>query len=138
MNFNHLALIICQCIGTATIAICFTQSAVDKIFDWKGNLGWLNGHFSKTIFKSMVPFLLGIVTVLELLAGLMSIVGLLQIAISSNVQWAFWGSATAGLALVSLFLGQRIAKEYAGAAVLVSYIILVILNILLLALGMMG
>ena len=136
MNFNPLVLIVCQCIGTATVAIIFTQSAVDKLQDWKGNLAWLNGHFSKTIFKTIVPVLLAVVAALELIAGLLSIVGLVQLLLSGNTQWAFWGSATAGLALVSLFLGQRIAKEYAGAATLVTYILLVMFNILLLGQGM--
>lgn len=136
MNISPLALIICQCIGTAIIAVCFTQSAIDKLVDWNGNLSWLKGHFSKTIFKSMVPLLLGFVAVLELIAGLMSILGLIQILINGNVQWAFWGNATAGLALVSLFTGQRIAKDYAGAAVLVSYVLLVIVNILMLGQGL--
>ena len=30
------------------VAILFIQSGLDKVFDWKGNLEWLTGHFSKT------------------------------------------------------------------------------------------
>ena len=27
------------------VAILFIQSALDKVFDWKGNLEWITGHF---------------------------------------------------------------------------------------------
>ena len=32
------------------VAILFIQSGLEKVFDWKGNMEWLNGHFSKTFW----------------------------------------------------------------------------------------
>jgi hypothetical protein len=32
----------------------FIQSGIDKIVDWKGNLEWLTGHFSKTRLRGQV------------------------------------------------------------------------------------
>ena len=52
----------------AFLAITFLQSGYDKIKDWKGNVEWLNGHFSNTILAKQVPFALGIVLVLELVS----------------------------------------------------------------------
>ena len=44
------------------VAILFIQSGLDKVFDWKGNLGWLTGHFSKTFVAGMVPMMLVTIT----------------------------------------------------------------------------
>lgn len=62
----------------AILAVLFIQSGFDKVFDWKGNLGWLKGHFAKTIFKNSVPLLLGLVTILEVASGLASAGGALD------------------------------------------------------------
>ncbi|HLT50543.1 MAG TPA: hypothetical protein VKZ93_01225, partial [Arenibacter sp.] len=48
------------------LIITFIQSSMDKVLDWKGNLSWLKGHFSKTPFRNLVPILLGSVMVMEL------------------------------------------------------------------------
>jgi hypothetical protein len=47
-------------------AILFIQSGLNKVFDWKGNLEWLTGHFSKTFVAGMVPMMLATITVLEI------------------------------------------------------------------------
>ncbi len=54
--------------GLLILAILFLQSGVDKITDWKGNLGWLKGHFANSPFRNVVPLVLGILTVQEMLA----------------------------------------------------------------------
>ena len=48
---------------------------------------------------------------------------------------AFCGAVVAAIAVVALFLGQRMAKDYAGAAVLVPYFLLTLVAIYLLAQG---
>ena len=45
-------------------AILFIQSGLDKVLDWKGNLEWLTGHFSKSILAGMVPIMLATITLL--------------------------------------------------------------------------
>mgnify|MGYP006197717365 CR=1 FL=1 len=40
------------------VSILFIQSGLDKIFDWKGKLCWLTGHFSKTFLNGTVPMML--------------------------------------------------------------------------------
>jgi len=105
------------------LAITFLQSGIDKITDWKGNLGWLTGHFSKTAFKSYVPILLGIVTVLEMLSGILGGVGVIQFIIDGNSSIGFLGAVLSAITLLFLFLGQRIAKDYVGAQTLVVYLV---------------
>ena len=47
------------------VAVLFIQSGLDKVFDWKVNLGWLTRHFSKTFMGGTVPLLLVTITVME-------------------------------------------------------------------------
>jgi len=108
------------------VAVLFLQSGLDKVFDWSGNLGWLTGHFSKTFLAPLVPLLLGTITVMELAAGTLAAVGLVYFLIASSTVIIFWSTVVAALSLLSLFFGQRIAKDYPGAVSIVPYFILVL------------
>jgi hypothetical protein len=46
---------------------------------------------------------------------------------------AFYGAALAAISLVALFFGQRMAKDYPGAATLVPYFLLALSALYLLA-----
>lgn len=105
------------------LTITFLQSGIDKVLDWKGNLGWLNGHFSKTVFKGNVPLLLGIVLVMEILSGVLSAVGIVQFLVEGKSSIGFYGALFGALTLLMLLLGQRVAKDYVGAQTIVVYFI---------------
>lgn len=120
-----------QLLVAVFIAILFLQSGIDKIIDRKGNLSWLEGHFGKSPLKNMVPLLLSVITVFEVAAGLLSAVGAGQILFSGQTDIALIGAQVSSLSLVMLFFGQRMSKDYAGAAILVPYFILAIGGILL-------
>jgi uncharacterized membrane protein YphA (DoxX/SURF4 family) len=109
----------------------FLQSGLDKVFDWKGNLSWLESHFAKSPLKNMVPLMLGTVTVVEIAAGLTSALGLLALLFADSGMLALLGAQLSALSLVMLFFGQRIAKDYGGAATLVGYFVLTVLSMLL-------
>jgi len=126
-------LVAAQVLATAMLAICFLQSGIDKVIDFKGNLAWLTGHFSKTPLRSQVAPMLVVVTILECAAGALCAVGVIQLALGDSTKAALYGAELSALNIVMLFFGQRIAKDYAGAATLVSYFILSIGAILLLA-----
>jgi uncharacterized membrane protein YphA (DoxX/SURF4 family) len=115
------------------LAILFLQSGTDKILDRRGNLEWLTGHFAKSPLAGLVPLLLSVITVLELGAGLLSAVGFLQLLITRNSLLAFYGACLSGIAIISLFFGQRLARDYPGAATLVPYFLLTLIAIFLLA-----
>ncbi len=116
------------------LAILFLQSGVDKILDRRGNLEWLNGHFAKSPLRSLVPLLLLAITLLELGAGLLSAVGSVMIVVSHSSTLAFYGAVLSCTAILALFFGQRMAKDYPGAAVLVSYFLVTLVGIYVLAL----
>ena len=129
--FNEILIInLIQSLIAIFISIALIQSGIDKINDRKGNLDWLIDHFSNTIFNNYVPFLLSILTVDELLSGIILITGALFNLLYSNFNILIIGFLLSSVNFISLFLGQRIAKDYAGAAVIVNYFILNILGLI--------
>ena len=109
------------------VAILFIQSGLDKVFDWKGNLGWLTGHFSKTFLAPMVPMMLATITVMELATGFLSAAGIGYFFLAGSLTLMFWASVIGAASITALFFGQRVAKDYPGAAVLVPYFILLLI-----------
>lgn len=109
------------------VSILFIQSGLDKVLDWKGNLEWLTGHFAKTIFAKTVPPMLATITVMELATGFLSIAGLIYFVATGSLVLIFYASIIGAASITALFFGQRVAKDYAGAAVLVPYFLLLTL-----------
>jgi hypothetical protein len=67
---------------------------------------------------------------MELAAGTLSAIGCALILLRRDSTIAFYGVVLAGLALLALFFGQRMAKEYPGAASLVPYFLVVIAGVI--------
>jgi uncharacterized membrane protein YphA (DoxX/SURF4 family) len=122
-----------QIFASAFLAILFLQSGIDKIVDHRGNFQWLKGHFAKSPLAGTVPALLICITILEVVAGALSALGCVLLLVSKNPTIAFYGAILSAAATTALFFGQRIAKDYAGAAVLVPYFLLTLVAIYLLA-----
>ena len=122
-----------QIFASALLGILFLQSGIDKIVDRRGNLEWLKGHFGKSPLARIVPALLICITILEVAAGALSAVGCVLVILLRDPTVAFYGAILSAAAITALFFGQRIAKDYAGAAVLVPYCLLTLVAIYLLA-----
>jgi hypothetical protein len=122
-----------QILASAFLAILFVQSGIDKVVDRRGNLEWLKGHFAKSPLAGIVPALLIGITILEVAAGALSAIGCLLVMLLRDSTLAFYGAILSAVAITALFFGQRIAKDYAGAAVLVPYFLLALVAIYLLA-----
>src|SRR5258708_4939211 len=108
------------------VSILFIQSGLDKVFDWKGNLAWLTGHFSKTFISGMVPVMLATITVMELATGFTSAFGIIKFLLTGSLDLIFYASVLGAASITALFFGQRVAKDYPGAAVLIPYFILLL------------
>lgn len=121
-------LLVASTLACLFFAAAFLQSSLDKVFDRKGNLEFLQGHFEKTPFAGLVPQLLFGITVLELGSGVLCAVGAASLWFFPG-PWPTIGLGLAGLSLLSLFTGQRIAKDYAGAGVLAGYFAVVLLGL---------
>lgn len=111
--------------------ITFLQSGLDKLFDWKGNYGWLTGHFKGTFMGGMVSLLLGIILVLEVITGLLALAGIFTLWANDDYTFSIWALGLAATTLLMLLFGQRIAKDYAGAFTIVGYFIVVIFGLFL-------
>jgi len=129
------AIFVLQVLISAFFAVLFLQSGIDKVLDRRGNLDWLTGHFAKSPLAGMVGLLLSLITIMELAAGALSALGCLLILFRHDATVAFYGAVLAGLALLALFFGQRVAKDYPGAAALVPYFLVVIAGIIWLGQG---
>jgi diacylglycerol kinase len=129
------AIYLMQILVAAFLAILFLQSGIDKIVDRSGNLEWLKGHFAKSPLAGTVPALLTAITILEVAAGVLSAFGCVLVLLMRDSTVAFYGAIISAAAIIALFFGQRVAKDYAGAAVLVPYFLLALVAIYLLAQG---
>lgn len=123
-------LVLCQILIAIFIAIVFIQSGLDKIFYREENIEYFKVQFSKSIFRKIYPLLLSILTILELIGGLILVYGVYFSFSERTTLWIFYGFVHIAITLIFLLLGQRIAKDYIGAADLVPYFILIILGIM--------
>lgn len=115
------------------ILITFLQSGIDKASDWKGNTGWLTDHFSETFLSNLVPLMVGIIMIIEIITGLLAILGIGALIVSGNTTLGLWTCILAAVTLLMLLFGQRVAKDYAGAFTLTGYFIIVIIGTYLLS-----
>lgn len=127
------AFYIMQILVSAFLAVLFLQSGLDKVVDRRGNRAYLEQHFAKSPLASTVGPMFAVVTILEVSAGALSGVGCALLLLTHDSTVAFLGAIVAGINLTALFFGQRVAKDYAGAAALVPYFLLALTAIYLLA-----
>ena len=93
-----------QLLTSAFFAILFLQSGIDKVIDRKGNLEWLTGHFAKSPLAGMVPLLLGVITLMELVAGALSAIGCVMILLRRDSTVAFYGAIVSAVSILALAL----------------------------------
>jgi len=115
------------------LAITFVQSGYDKLFYWKDNLDWLKEHFAKTQLKNLVRLALLHILVLELISGILCIVGCIELLISNERTFGLYGAVFSSITLLMLLFGQRLAKDYDGARTIVIYFIPAVMAVLLLS-----
>ena len=106
------------------IGIVMAQSGFDKIFNWEGELDFITEKFVKTPLANFSAFGLIQVTIFEVLSGLASLFGGIMVLFYGDKSYGIIGLILAAISLSILMLGQRISKDYEGAAVLVPYFLL--------------
>lgn len=119
----------------ALLAITFLQSGYDKIKDWKGNVEWLKSHFATTVLAKQVPQALMIILLLEIVAGVLCVSGIIQLFVQQTVTkgLGYYGAIVSCVTLLLLLFGQRLAKDYDGARTIVIYFIPAVLAVFLLS-----
>ena len=111
------------------LAITFLQSGYDKLFYWKDNVDWLKGHFAKTPLKNHVPLALLNILILELISGILCVVGCIELFVNNGRIFGFYGSVFSCISLLMLLFVHRLSKDYDGARTIVIYFIPAILAV---------
>ncbi len=133
LHSPEAAYYILQILVSAFLAVLFLQSGIDKVVDRRGNRAYLEQHFAKSPLASTVGPMFAVITILEVSAGALTGVGCVLLLLTRDSTVAYLGSVLAAVNIIALFFGQRVAKDYAGAAVLVPYFLLAMTGIFLLA-----
>lgn len=133
VNSPETASYILQILVSAFLAILFLQSGIDKVVDRRGNREYLDQHFAKSPLAGTVGPMFALITILEVSAGALSGMGCVVLILTRDPTVAFLGAVVAGINLCALFFGQRVAKDYVGAAALVPYFLLALSGVYLLA-----
>lgn len=89
--------------------------------DYQGNLSWLKSHFGNTFLKNIVSPMLILLTVAELTAGGLCAFGAAMLLLTKRAEYTQWGIIMCLVSFLMLLFGQRIAKDYAGAATIAIY-----------------
>ncbi len=111
------------------LAVTFIQSAYDKVFDWQANVDWLKGHFAKTVLKNYVPVAVFILLALELVTGVLTLVGCVELLVNGGRKFGFLGAMFSCISLTFMLIGQRLAKDYDGARTIAIYFIPAVLAV---------
>jgi putative oxidoreductase len=104
-------------------AILFLQSGLNKVLEFKGNRDYIQSFLSKTFLNPVSLLIFITITILELAAGIISALGAWSYLQNNDKIFAILGLELALISILCLFLGQRIAKDYGGAASMVGYFI---------------
>lgn len=114
------------------LIVTFFQSSIDKITDWKGNVSFITDHFKNSPLKNMVPLLLATILVFEVVASILMIIGVGQLATNGGAEIALIGAQISAISLIFMLIGQRLAKDYEGAMTLAVYFIINVFALFLL------
>ena len=113
----------------AFFLIVFIQSGLDKVFDYKGNLSFLNDSLGSFFSKQLITLALISVTILELTSGLLCLLGIVDVIFNDSNFIGLIGMIIGSVALLILLFGQRVSKNYDGAKTIAIYFILSLIHI---------
>ena len=119
--------------SAAFLSIVFLQSGLDKVINYKQELGWIQQKFSRNPLYNYIGIIFLLLTVLEVMSGMLTFFGVVLILLEQAADLALTGVWVSVITLLMLILGQRITKDYAGSASLVPYFIVGVLAIHFLA-----
>lgn len=113
------------------LTITFLFSGLEKILNWKECLHFYSDHFKNTIIKNRLSVFLVIVIIGEIICGFLSVFGILKIVLFGDKLYGYYTTIFAAILLLAMLLGQRLAKDYAGAMNITVYLILTVFGVYL-------
>ena len=102
---------------------------MDKIFDYKGNLNFLNDLLKIHFSPPLIVFALISVTILEFISGILCLIGIIEFIFNDSNLIGLLGLIIGSIALLVLLFGQRVSKNYDGAKTIAVYFILAMIGI---------
>jgi uncharacterized membrane protein YphA (DoxX/SURF4 family) len=114
-------------------AVIFLQAGLDKLFNMKSNAQYIQSVFEKTVLSGQAVLLFVVLVILELASGLNAMAGAVLLYISGDASLGYVAMVLSCITLLCLLAGQRIAKDYAGAAGIVPYLAVSFLGLYLFA-----
>jgi hypothetical protein len=130
LDSNLFPLWLVQTLCALFLSMTFLMAGLDKVIDWKGNLAFFTEHFAKTPLRGVMAPSLAALALLELVSGAVAAAGLVVLVLSGGTRVALWGAALSALSCLALIFGQRLAKDYQGAANLVPYFLVSLVALL--------
>ena len=124
-------ILLARCFVCLFFAVLFLQSGLDKVVDWTGNLSFLDGHFDKSFLGRLVLPLLAGITLMELGTGVLCLGSVASLLTHGGENVPIAALSMACLTLIMLFSGQRIVKDYPGAATITTYFGVAIVGLIL-------
>ena len=124
--------------GLAFLSIVFLQSGFDKLLNYKKEMGWIRQKFARSFLHDYVAILFFILSISEVISGLLSSAGFFQVMFTCGSKIALMGAWASTGTIIMLIFGQRITKDYTGAASLVPYFLACILTLYFLVVRAMG
>ena len=114
------------------LALTFIMSAHEKIFHWNDTMAWMKPHFSKTYLKNYVPHATLLLVLLEVTTGILSIVGIVQLYVTGDRIFGYYGAVSSCICLLFMLFGQRLVKDFDGARTIAIYFIVAVFGVWLL------
>lgn len=105
------------------LAVLFLQAGLDKVLDRKGNRMRYQVVFGGTPMRRPAKAWLTLLTLSEVLAGIVSAAGCLSMLLAKSHGMALAGAVLGTLSIVWLFFGLRLARDYTGASATVPYFV---------------
>jgi len=115
------------------IIITFLISGIEKITDWKGQVDFFKSHFDGTFLKPLSGINLGLLIVANMVVSGLAIKAIYDLIFGPNLTYGLYATVGASIVVLALLFGQRIAKDYQGAASLTSYFMVTIFGVYLFA-----
>jgi len=115
------------------LSITFFFSGLEKIFGWKESLLFYTDHFKDTFIRNRIFPLLIFIIISEMICGLFSVIGIIQIIDQANRTIGLFATIISAIVLLIMLVGQRIAKDYAGAMNITVYFILTVIGVFLMS-----
>lgn len=115
--------------GTSCLAIVFLQSGLDKLFNYKRELGWIQQKFTRSALYNYISTLFFLLTLFEVVSGVLCGTGTILMLTGNSTDLAKWGVWLSVLTLLMLIFGQRITRDYTGSASLLPYFIAGVLTL---------